>query len=163
MAKQVADQFCHLLALKRREPTSPTQSTSFTLCFDQGQVLLLHAPRYMGLNGHVTLAQTDMSLWRKQTCLLGVSRHVTFGATDMSPWMRPPWSTLTLHFKPKNHLASLAASASPCAKLQFSENHACVGRGNMIYLACTARKGGVFPTWGNALTARCTMPGRTSS
>ena len=54
---------------------------------------------------------------------MGLNGHDTFGATDMSPWMRPPWSTLTLHFKPKNHLASLAASASPCAKLQFSENH----------------------------------------
>ena len=30
-------------------------STSLTLGFDQGKVLLFHAPRYMDLNGHVTL------------------------------------------------------------------------------------------------------------
>ena len=38
-----SDRFCHF------------SYTSLTLCFDQGQVLLLHAPRYMGLNGHVPL------------------------------------------------------------------------------------------------------------
>ena len=38
-----SDRFCHF------------SSTSLTLCFDQGKVLLLHAPRYMGLNGHVSL------------------------------------------------------------------------------------------------------------
>ena len=63
-------------------------STSFTLCFDQGQVLLLHAPRYMGLNGHVSLAQADMSPWRKQTCHFGANRHVTLEQTDMSPWSK---------------------------------------------------------------------------
>ena len=67
-----SDQFCHF------------SSTSLTLGFDQGQVLLLHAPRYMGLSRHVTLAQADMSPWRKQTCLLGTNRHVSFAQTDMS-------------------------------------------------------------------------------
>ena len=48
-----------------------------SLYFDQGQVLLFHAPRYMDLSRHVTLAQTDMSPWGKQTCLLGANRHVS--------------------------------------------------------------------------------------
>ena len=76
-----------------------------SLYFDQGQVLLFHAPRYMGLSRHVTLAQTDMSPSRKQTCLLRVNRHVSFAQADMSPWIRLPWRTLTLHVKPENRLA----------------------------------------------------------
>ena len=90
-----SDQFCHF------------SSTTFTLCFDQGQVLLLHAPRYMGLSRHVTLAQADMSPWRKQTCHLGVSRHVTLKQADMSLW-----SKQTCHFGAGRHVTFDATDMS---------------------------------------------------
>ena len=72
-----SDLFCHI-----------ANTGNIPLCFDQGQVLLLHAPRYMGLNRHVTLAQADMSPWSKQTCHLGASGHVSLEQTDMSPWRK---------------------------------------------------------------------------
>ena len=90
-----SDQFCHF------------SSTTFTLCFDQGQVLLLHAPRYMGLSRHVSLAQADMSPWRKQTCHLGVSRHVTLKQADMSLW-----SKQTCHFGASRHVTFDATDMS---------------------------------------------------
>ena len=51
----------------------------------------VHGPKrtcHLGVNRHVTLAQADMSSWRKQTCHLGASRHVTLEQADMSLWRK---------------------------------------------------------------------------
>ena len=94
-----SDRFCHF------------SSTSLTLGFDQGKVLLLHTTRYMGLNGHVPLAQADMSPWRKQTCHFGANRHVTLEQTDMSPW-----SKRTCLFGANGHVSLAQTDMSPWSK-----------------------------------------------
>ena len=121
-----SDRFCHFA------------STTFTLCFDQGQVLLLHAPRYMGLNGHVPLAQADMSPWSKRTCLFGANGHVPLDTSTLKGINFGLLARFMVSLAGLTTASRYITAEGITPKLRFYENPPCAVEWILAFQRCSA-------------------------